>query len=117
MDSNQAKNHTDMRNPSPATLRYRHDQAVQDAARRGPPPPTEWPTGSQAVVTDDFGNEWNTITKSQPWRACGHTLILIEGIYGGYDLERVKIRPWDPTLRHFGERGGPAAVLPPRVTP
>lgn len=104
------------RGPSIATLRWRRENDARMAAIIGPPS-AEWPVGSEAVVTDDFGMEWNTVTRSKPWTigagdAVRH-LVLIDGISGGYDVERVNLRPHDPMLKHFGERGGPAAI-PPR---
>jgi len=105
------------RGPSLATLRWRRDHA-----KAGPAPVYEHPTGSQAIVTDDLGNQWNTITMSQPWEVGigspePRTLILIEGIHGGYAIERVQFRPHDPALKSFWERGGPGAIKPRRVDP
>lgn len=60
----------------------------------------EWkdvPEGTPVVVTKDLGEQFHTKTRSIPWmlgashRDPGHTaVILVEGITGGYMLERIK---------------------------
>lgn len=60
----------------------------------------EWksvPEGTPVVVTKDMGEQFHTKTRSIPWmlgassRDPGHTaVILVEGITGGYMLERIR---------------------------
>jgi len=60
----------------------------------------EWkdvPEGTDVIVTKDLGEQFRTKTRSLPWllgsssRGPGHTaVIMVEGISGGYSLERVK---------------------------
>ena len=54
------------------------------------------PIGTSVEVTKDNGEKLRTVTRSMPWmlgassRGPGHTaVILVEGIAGGYLLERV----------------------------
>lgn len=67
----------------------------------------EWkdvPEGTPVILTKDDGSEFYTKTRSGPWmlgadsrdpddptHSPGHTaVIMVEGISGGYSLERVK---------------------------
>ena len=60
----------------------------------------EWkdvPEGTSVVVTKDLEEKFQTKTRSIPWmlgessRDPGHTaVILVNGISGGYMLERIK---------------------------
>lgn len=50
------------------------------------------PIGTAVVYTDDFGEEIHTKTRSEAWVIGEHTaVVLLEGMTGGYDLERVKL--------------------------
>ncbi|WP_205522813.1 hypothetical protein [Myxococcus eversor] len=52
------------------------------------------PIGTQVVVTRDNGEEVRTKTRSEPWVLGGHSaVIMVEGISGGYSLERVRLGP------------------------
>ncbi len=61
----------------------------------------EWkdvPIGTPVIVTKDLGEQFETKTRSIPWmlgassRGAGHTaVIMVEGISGGYLLERVRL--------------------------
>lgn len=55
------------------------------------------PVGTPVIVTKDLGEQFETKTRSEPWmlgassRGPGHTaVIMVEGISGGYSLERVR---------------------------
>lgn len=53
----------------------------------------EWkdvPEGTPVVVTKDHGEQFETKTRSMPWLLCGAAAIMVEGIAGGYSLERVR---------------------------
>ena len=55
--------------------------------------------GAPVIVRDDHGKERKTKTRSEAWVMGGHTaMILLEGISGGYMLERVR-----PDLPSTGE--------------
>lgn len=54
------------------------------------PPLPDWPIGTDVDVRKDDGSIFKTKTRSQPWRlGHGEAVILVEGISGGYALERV----------------------------
>lgn len=49
------------------------------------------PTGTKVEVRLDDGSIRNTTTRSEAWLMGGHTaVIMLEGISGGYMLERVR---------------------------
>lgn len=49
------------------------------------------PIGTHVTVILDAGKGiLQTITRSDPWVLCGTAVILVEGITGGYALERVQ---------------------------
>lgn len=49
------------------------------------------PEGTEVVVRKDNGSEVRTRTRSGPWLLGGHTaVIMLEGVSGGYLLERVR---------------------------
>lgn len=48
------------------------------------------PVGIAVDVTRDDGSILRTRTRSVAWRVCDHTSVLVEGITGGYLLERVR---------------------------
>lgn len=54
----------------------------------------EWkavPEGTPVIVTKDNGTEFHTKTRSMAWLLGEHTaVIMVEGISGGYALERVR---------------------------
>jgi hypothetical protein len=39
---------------------------------------------------DDFGQPHETRTRSIAWPVCGHSVVLVDGISGGYALGRIK---------------------------
>lgn len=49
------------------------------------------PVGGAVVVTRDRGQEeLRTRTRSLPWKVSGQAVVMVEGISGGYALERVR---------------------------
>lgn len=48
------------------------------------------PEGTPVIVRRDDGSEFATRTRSKPWDLCGTPVVLLEGISGGYALERVR---------------------------
>lgn len=51
------------------------------------------PIGTPVQVANDFGKVSDTKTKSEAWLLGGHTpVVLLEGISGGYSLERVRVK-------------------------
>lgn len=64
------------------------------------------PIGTRVVVTDDFGGEWLSRTRSKAWWAGGSELVAIEGIVGGYLAARLRPAENDLELEHFARRGG-----------
>jgi len=54
------------------------------------------PVGTLVWVRLDDGHEEATATRSAPWLLCEHASILLEGISGGYSLERVRLREASP---------------------
>jgi len=53
----------------------------------------EWyPPGTPVILTDDFGKEYQTHTRSEAWNLGNgdHPVVMVEGRTGGYDLERIK---------------------------
>ena len=46
--------------------------------------------GSEVTLTDDFGVEHRTRTRSVAWLVGGRPLVLVEGRTGGYDLRRIR---------------------------
>ena len=56
-------------------------------------PDKDTPLGTAVVVRKDDGELFETVTRSKPW-ALGHgqKVILVDGIAGGYLLERVVIK-------------------------
>jgi hypothetical protein len=72
------------------------DRAVADAQV------TRWnelyPVGTPVAVTLDDGTTKLTRTRSMAWVVCGHATVLVEGISGGYSLERMEPHPaWTVT--------------------
>lgn len=61
----------------------KQQQAVDDWNAKHPP-------GTQVNVRMDNGSTRETKTRSEAWLLGGHTaVILMEGISGGYSLDRV----------------------------
>lgn len=61
------------------------------------------PVGTEVIRTDDLGNKHRTRTRSVAWIICGHASVKVDGITGGYALER--IQPVHPaTARATGNR-------------
>lgn len=56
----------------------------------------EWnatvPVGTAVDVRHDDGSITRTRTRSQAWVICDHASVLLDGISGGYLLERVTVR-------------------------
>lgn len=51
------------------------------------------PIGTTVEVTKDLGEIIETKTRSEAWVLGGHTpVLLLEGIRGGYSLERVRVK-------------------------
>lgn len=54
----------------------------------------EWnrdvPVGTEVIRTDDLGQRHRTRTRSIAWIVCGHASVMVDGISGGYLLERIK---------------------------
>ncbi len=51
----------------------------------------QYPIGTTVTVQRDNGNVLHTQTRSQAWVLSGHTaVIMVNGIAGGYDLDRVR---------------------------
>lgn len=50
----------------------------------------EWPPGTPCTLVKDFGEAIETRTRSKAW-TLGHgaAVVLVDGISGGYALERV----------------------------
>lgn len=49
------------------------------------------PPGTEVVLTDDFGMEHRTKTRSVAWTtAARDSLVLVEGKTGGYLLSRIR---------------------------
>lgn len=46
--------------------------------------------GTDVIVTRDDGSELRTKTRSAPWMLCGTPVVMVDGISGGYALERVR---------------------------
>jgi hypothetical protein len=53
----------------------------------------EWyEVGVSVILTDDFGKEHQTNTKSEAWElGDGSPVIMVDGRSGGYDLNRIKV--------------------------
>ena len=52
----------------------------------------KYPEGTPVILTDDLGNKHETVTRSIAWDVCGSPVVKVNGISGGYLLERVKPR-------------------------
>ncbi len=49
------------------------------------------PSGSMVILTDDFGQEHVTKTRSEAWElGHGAAVVMVEGRSGGYDCNRIK---------------------------
>jgi len=47
--------------------------------------------GIKVVLTDDFGEEEETVTRSEAWLMGGHSaMIMVKGRSGGYCLDRIR---------------------------
>lgn len=52
------------------------------------------PVGTEVIRTDDMGEKHRTRTRSIAWIVCGHASVMVDGISGGYLLERIQpVRP------------------------
>lgn len=63
-------------------------------------------------MTDDRGNRYRTVTRSDPWLISGEAVVLVEGISGGYLCSRME-PGIDITLPHFKDRKKPYAIMLP----
>jgi hypothetical protein len=74
------------RKPTPAQERAAQERAAQqrliDAWKH--------PVGTAVVVTKDDGRYVRTTTRGAPWLMGDVAVIMLEGISGGYALERVR---------------------------
>lgn len=60
--------------------------------------------GTPVEVRKDDGSILATRTRSAPWLVGGHTaVIMVEGISGGYSLERVSLAATPGTATKAGE--------------
>lgn len=50
-----------------------------------------WPIGTEVTVKRDNGDETITRTRSMPWMVGGIAVIALEGISGGYRLDRLRV--------------------------
>lgn len=58
------------------------------------PAMTTLPIGTPVIVTKDDGSEFRTYTRSAPWQlGHGAWVVSVDGISGGYDLERIRKAP------------------------
>jgi len=49
------------------------------------------PSGTDVILTDDFGKEEKTKTRSEAWVLGGHTsVVMVNGRTGGYLLDRIR---------------------------
>ena len=63
---------------------------------------TQMPEGTRVTVRRDNGHIVKTVTRSKPWMVSGrYWLVLVEGISGGYSLERGD--PITVEQMHFGQ--------------
>jgi hypothetical protein len=52
------------------------------------------PAGTAVILTDDFGQEHPTRTRSEAWVVSGDTAVVaVEGRSGGYLLDRIREAP------------------------
>lgn len=72
------------------------EQALRIAGFQPPAPytATEWnaahPIGTEVIVTRDNGDRVQTRTRSTAWMLGCEPVVKVEGISGGYALERVR---------------------------
>lgn len=57
--------------------------------------PNNLPIGTPVVVTRDNGSLVFTQTRGSPWQDRDRWLVEVDGITGGYALERVRLREPD----------------------
>jgi len=48
------------------------------------------PSGTEVILTDDFGKEHHTKTRSEAWLAGEMPVVMVEGRTGGYLLTRIR---------------------------
>ena len=51
--------------------------------------------GIAVVLKLDDDTTKRTVTRSEAWEVCGQAVILLEGVAGGYLLNRVTVDPGD----------------------
>ena len=53
----------------------------------------EWyPVGTAVILTDDFGAEHHTNTRSIAWNlGCGESVVKVLGRASGYALDRIRV--------------------------
>jgi hypothetical protein len=82
-------------------------KSFEDAMRKRRERERAWPTllarwrdipeGTPVTVKRDDGSKLETVTRSAPWTlGHGQPVISLEGIVGGYMLERVTLRKATP---------------------
>lgn len=65
--------------------------SVKSAERAAKAWNQKYPVGTAVRVTNDFGDILETKTRSVAWALpSGTAVVMVEGISGGYMLERVK---------------------------
>ena len=48
--------------------------------------------GQSVILTKDDGSMIQTETRSEAWDMCGTSVVMVKGISGGYDLDRISAR-------------------------
>ena len=51
---------------------------------------TRFPVGTKVSVRRDDGTTLLTVTRSPAWVLCGTAVVTVDGISGGYALDRVR---------------------------
>lgn len=46
--------------------------------------------GTEVILTNDFDEEIETVTRSEAWIVCGSAVVMVKGISGGYCLDRIR---------------------------
>ncbi len=50
-----------------------------------------YPVGTPVILSDDFGEDHQTVTRSAAWEVGGTPVVMVTGRSGGYDLGRIKV--------------------------
>ena len=51
----------------------------------------KYPPGTAVIVTRDVGPKLETHTRSIAWEASCTAIVKVDGIAGGYDLDRIRV--------------------------